>query len=566
MVDFSKRLKTKDIVKEQDPLKVYDSLDRRSETGPLRPSQKEILSLWYNEKKDFKNSIIKLHTGEGKTLIGLLILQSKINSGEGPCLYVCPNIYLAQQVKSEAAKFGFPICDFSEEDYGIPDDFISGRKILITYVQKVFNGKTVFGLGNRSTKVGTIILDDSHACIDAIKNSLTIKVSNEHSLYKKIFRIFESDLKEQGEGSCLEIKDGNYNTILPIPYWSWIDKVEEVTSIINEHSQDAEVKFIWPLIKNSIKNCQAIISGKTLEVSPILMPIEQFGSFHQAKNRILMSATTQDDSFFIKGLGFDATSVKMPLTNPALKWSGEKMILIPSIIGDGIDASTILNRMMKPNPQRTCGVAALIPSFYQTEQYQNMGAIVAHSNDIFEIVQRLKDGILVNSVVFANRYDGIDLPDRSCRILIMDSKPFFDSLSDRYEEECRGSSDIINVRIAQKVEQGLGRSVRGEKDYSVILIIGGDLVQFIKSAETSKYFSPQTNKQIEIGIKIAEFSKEDTNNDPMSAIEGLISQALNRDEGWKQYYQEEMSSLAESKINEDVYDIISAEYQAEKNI
>jgi replicative superfamily II helicase len=74
----------------------------------------------------------------------LLILQSKINSGDGPCLYVCPNIYLAQQVKSEAAKFGFPICDFSEEDYGIPDDFTSGRKILITHVQKVFNGKTVF--------------------------------------------------------------------------------------------------------------------------------------------------------------------------------------------------------------------------------------------------------------------------------------------------------------------------------------------------------------------------------------------------------------------------------------
>jgi hypothetical protein len=45
MVDFSMRLKTKDIVKEQDPLKVYDSLDRRSETGPLSPSQKEILSL-----------------------------------------------------------------------------------------------------------------------------------------------------------------------------------------------------------------------------------------------------------------------------------------------------------------------------------------------------------------------------------------------------------------------------------------------------------------------------------------------------------------------------------------
>ena len=41
-----------------------------------------------------------------KTLIGLLILQSKINSGEGPCLFICPNIYLVKQVRRDAKKFG----------------------------------------------------------------------------------------------------------------------------------------------------------------------------------------------------------------------------------------------------------------------------------------------------------------------------------------------------------------------------------------------------------------------------------------------------------------------------
>ncbi|TOD55294.1 hypothetical protein CGJ61_24155, partial [Vibrio parahaemolyticus] len=77
----------------------------------------------------------------------------------------------------------------------------------------------------------------------------------------------------------------------------------------------------------------------------------------------------------------------------------------------------------------------------------------------------------------------------ACRILILDSKPYFDSLLDRYEEDCRATSDIVNIKVAQKVEQGLGRSVRGEKDYSVILLLGGDLVKFAKSPITSKYFS-----------------------------------------------------------------------------
>ncbi|WP_350310833.1 DEAD/DEAH box helicase family protein, partial [Mycobacterium tuberculosis] len=54
-------------------------------TGPLRSSQKFILNKWFEESRDSKDSIIKLDTGQGKTLIGLLILQSLLNSNEGPC-------------------------------------------------------------------------------------------------------------------------------------------------------------------------------------------------------------------------------------------------------------------------------------------------------------------------------------------------------------------------------------------------------------------------------------------------------------------------------------------------
>ena len=113
---------------------------------------------------------------------------------------------------------------------------------------------------------------------------------------------------------------------------------------------------------------------------------------------------------------------------------------------------------------------------------------VATTNNIYETVKSLKDGNYSQAVVFANRYDGIDLPDNACRILIIDSKPYFDSLLDRYEEDCRSESDIMNIRIAQKVEQGLGRSVRGEKDYSIIVLVGGDLIKFAKSQLSSKYF------------------------------------------------------------------------------
>src|SRR5690606_10793206 len=126
---------------------------------------------------------------------------------------------------------------------------------------------------------------------------------------------------------------------------------------------------------------------------------------------------------------------------------------------------------------------------------------------IFQEISKLKKEEFGQTLVIANRYDGIDLPDNACRILILDSMPFFDTLNDKYEEACRQDSDIINVKLAQKIEQGLGRSVRGEKDYSIILLTGSSLVKFIKSSKTSKYFSLQTQKQIEIGLEIANLAK-----------------------------------------------------------
>jgi len=565
MVDFKKRLGKDKIEKKVNPIEIYDNLDRRSETGPLRPAQNHILQEWYDNRSNSKNEIIKLHTGQGKTLIGLLILHSKLNSGSSPCLYICPNIYLVNQTILEAKKFGIPFCYF-KEGTGIPEEFLNGEKILITHVQKVFNGKTVFGLDNASIEVENIVLDDSHACIDSLNGSFTIRINKDEDLYAKVLSLFEEDLISQGEGSFLDIKNGKYESILPIPYWSWSDKKSEILDLLSKDEENSSLKFAWALIKDNIQNYKAIVSGHHIELTPYYIPMHHFGSFEGASQRILMSATTQDDAFFIKGLGFELDAINNPLVFPNQKWSGEKMILLPSLIEESLNRNTIVNKVTPPR-KSNIGVVSLIPSFRLADLYNNLGAVTATTKNIFEKVQELKNGKRQKTLVIANRYDGIDLPDESCRILMIDSKPFFISLSDRYEESCRKTSDSINTKIAQKIEQGLGRSVRGEKDYSVILMIGGDLLKFIKSSRTIRYFSKQTQQQIKIGLEIAEAAKEDLKDgeDPYKVIVSLINQSLLRDEGWKEFYKEKMEEIDTSISNNELLTIFKLEAEAEKS-
>lgn len=569
MIDFAKKMKQKSIKKSDNPIDIYASLDRTSSAGPLRASQEMVLKEWYQKKIDDKDIIIKLHTGEGKTLIGLLVLMTKLNRGEGPCVYVCPNIYLVEQVCKEAAKFGIPICTIGRSEQ-LPIEFISGNRILVTHVQKMFNGKTIFGVRNSSEKIGAIVFDDAHACLDAIRDAFVISVnrSKEKELYEKILELFEDDLAEQGEGTLWDIKNNeNHEGMMMIPYWAWIEKKSQILEILASDEEKDCVMFVWPLIKDSLEWCRAFVNGREIQISPLVFPINLFGSFTNAKHRVFMSATTQDDSFLVKLLGVLSDTIKAPIINKTLTWSGEKMILIPSLISPKFSRDVMVNFF--GGMMYKFGAVAITPTWKKQDDYREFGCILVNKTNILQEVHNLQQGVYGlegrgKLRVFTNRYDGIDLPDNACRILVIDSLPFFANMSDAYEERARLESHLIQKKIAQKIEQGLGRSVRSEKDYSCVILIGSELISAVRSNATRKMFSVQTQKQIEIGLQMAEWAKEDNEDIETKDLVSLMNQCLKRDAGWKDYYESEMNDIELlGEIRDDELKILSLEQQAE---
>jgi replicative superfamily II helicase len=564
MVDFKKRLvgvnaSSKPIV----PAEIYEKADRESDTGPLRPAQLAVLDEWHTSRRTERDVIIKMHTGQGKTLIGLLILQSKMNEQPQPALYICPNGYLVQQTVAQAKRFGIRCC-VAEKD--LPDAFSDSDQILVTTVQKVFNGWTKFGLGPQSQSVGYVVMDDCHACIDAIHQGMKITLPRTHGAYTSLLTLFSPDLKDQGAGTYAEIEQGEYKPFLPVPYWSWTEHQDNVATILAKHLKTDEIKYAWSLIKDSLQHCTCIVSGTSIEIEPHLPPLELFGSYANAAHRVFMSATVTNDAFLVKGLGLAPTSIEKPLVDKNERWSGEKMILIPSLIDATLDRSLIVETFAKNLPKRKFGVVAITPSFKRAEDWGRAGALIPKTETIWATIQNLREGNCEQTVAIANRYDGIDLPDSSCRILILDSKPQGETLTDRWAEDCRAESEVTRIKIARTIEQGLGRSVRGEKDYSVIIITGPDLVKQLRQKRTRDYFSAQTQRQIKIGLDITEFAKEEISASKKSfeVLRDLINQCLRRDGGWKNYYDEQMSQLASAPTPPKALNIFAAEYVAEK--
>ena len=97
---------------------------------------------------------------------------------------------------------------------------------------------------------------------------------------------------------------------------------------------------------------------------------------------------------------------------------------------------------------------------------------------------------------------------------------------------------MINAKIAQKIEQGLGRATRGKSDYCVALLVGNGLVSFIRNKKNRTNLSPGTDAQLELGLAMTKEIRESSEKENYSSnLVHEINRCLKRDEEWKTTYR-----------------------------
>lgn len=105
-MDFSKLRSAPATETTEDPIKIFEALPSL-EYAPndLWRGQTKALTEWY-ERSSNRDILITLNTGAGKTIVGLLIAQSLVNSDVENVVYVCSTIDLVEQTSKEASRIG----------------------------------------------------------------------------------------------------------------------------------------------------------------------------------------------------------------------------------------------------------------------------------------------------------------------------------------------------------------------------------------------------------------------------------------------------------------------------
>jgi replicative superfamily II helicase len=96
MVDFEQLRKARAKAPALSPREIFTRLPKPAGINDLYASQAEVLDQWF-ERRPERDLVLKLPTGGGKTLVGLLIGQSALNEKQGPVVYFAPTTQLVQQ-------------------------------------------------------------------------------------------------------------------------------------------------------------------------------------------------------------------------------------------------------------------------------------------------------------------------------------------------------------------------------------------------------------------------------------------------------------------------------------
>jgi hypothetical protein len=501
-----------------DPIEIFRRLPKPPNINDLYVSQGDVLKEWFDRRTE-KDIVLKLHTGGGKTLVGLLIGTSIMSETRKPVVYVVPTKQLVDQALGKAAEYGLAAVAYPKSGTDFPAEFHDARAVMVCTYHALFNGRCRFGTSDGSqtlVPLGGIILDDAHVAFGAVRDQFTLSVErkpkdapgdNVSEEYATLTSLFRSDFEKLGRVGSFDdiVNDSGDFGVLEVPYWAWKEKSAQVREHLRTHTTNREL--VWLFLRDAFDQCHALISSKAFVITPILPLVHLAPAFEQCPRRIFMSATISDDSAIVRTFDASAESVKKPILSRSLAGVSERMILVPELM-PSMDSGNVARGTVKwASGTAKMGAVILTPSERTAGQWSDT-ATFAKADDVNDAVKSLIERKSNGPFVFANRYDGIDLPGDACRALVLAGLPRGSGEYELFRAAVLSSGSAINATIGQRIEQGMGRAARGPHDWCVIILAGKDLTGWISRESNQAFLTTSTRAQLQMGVEISRDVKD----------------------------------------------------------
>lgn len=539
-IDFNKLKSGSKRSRPTDPRQIFASRPSGDDAVPdLWKGQGDALDEWYSKNAEQrKNTLIKLNTGGGKTIIGLLIAQSLLNQGKENVVYVCATIDLVRQTEKEAKRLGLNPTTRTGGAFN-NDLFELGRSFCITTYQALFNARSVFR-GERAPSA--IIFDDAHVGEGILRDTFTLRVvaAANPKLHQSLIDFLEPGLDGVGQGDRLKQAVGATPTAPPVlapPEFIASNHIR-FQQILDAYkpADDADFDFPYRALSGNFARCAVTVHGDAVEISPPFIPSKVVNGLDDNRTeRVYLSATISSESDFARSFGRKPSLTIQPDDDAG---NGERLIIFGNKVDEENTKSAVSDLMKQGN-----AVLIAVPTKGRAKRWSEYATVSERSNFSSDL-DAFRQGKL-RAFILAGRFDGIDLPGAQCRLMVVDGLPSQSGLIERYQFESIGMIKSFKGRVATRLTQLFGRINRGKKDFGVFFVVDRQTAIWMKNVSNSALFPPVLRRQILLSEEL-----EDEIGSEASDIINITQQVLDRDKGWQEFYAESLANTEFDKAEE----------------
>jgi hypothetical protein len=484
------------------PEALYDTL-QGTDAGVrhLWAHQADALRIYYDEHRESADVALEFPTGAGKTLVGTLIAEWRRQMFKERVAFLCPNNQLANQAARKAESYGIDVVllvgshrDWAAEDIAA---FEAGNAIAVTNYHHIFNSDPKIG-------AQTLVLDDAHAGEPVVAGRWTVTADRSTALYEALKVAVEDVLPEHvvqviREDSVDPRARQDVELVAPTAV---AHRYDEIARAIDENvAPGSPASYSWSSVRSGLASCLMYVSWSGISLRPLIAPTMTLPEFADAQQRVYMSATLGLAGELERSFGVTKIE-RIPLPRGwERQGSGRRLPQFPAL-GDDDVQTTIRSAL------QTAGHSLVIaPSERRAESAieqfvpPDMPVLTKdHVRVDFDAFTEQDSAVLV----LANRYDGMDLPDDACRLILLYGLPLGVHHQERFLFETLGAREALEERIRTRITQGMGRATRNRQDYAVVLFAERELLSFISREDVRRSIRPELQAELALGLHYAD--------------------------------------------------------------
>jgi Helicase C-terminal domain/Type III restriction enzyme, res subunit len=472
-----------------------------------------------------------MNTGGGKTLIATLIAQSLVNETAGHVVYVCSTNQLIEQTRQQADECGLETAAYFGGSWQNEDVYRQARGPCVSNYAALCNGKSIF----RRDIPAAIIMDDAHVAAPSIRNAFTLRIPAGTELFGQIASLYQQYFKASGhEQDFVSLVNGDPIAQLFVPAFQINRTFQKLSAILlaGGVADEKSTLFAWEHLRDHLDRCAAVLSSKRIEIGPAIPPLDSLPQLSQCPRIVYMTATLPSATQFQRIFG----SSEFHTITPGGK-SGDAQRLFVFADGDTDEEQrTWVKGLIKQ--RKACILTASTEGASEWTQV----ARLYDGNQGQQGLDAFKTAGAPEKLVMAARYDGIDLPGDSCRMLVIDDLPRGAFLLERFADETLHIEGLRASSTAIRVTQAIGRIFRSNTDHGVVILCGRDLQAWLSTPKNQAYLPDLLQRQIQLSLQL----KDNVASGSVDYDE-LIDGVLTGQKDWDNIYQDAIGAYDTQK-------------------